>query len=273
MSSEPAKPEPFRIPQDHLTIDYLKMLLSRPPGEPIYPFAERVLKSDPTISQLSRWLYRKLRKKLDLDTLDYVCELVSARLSPLSDDVDGRLISDVLMILKESEPVAAGIDAPIPPSGSNPPLDYGQMDHAAIKRSIEQAAAEPPKQGPPITQREWDTMRWSKGAAPMPDGRWVENPATPPPSGKPTPEAEKPDSKPEAPAELPDLVTLDQAAAMVHKTKRALEYYKTEGTLPDPFKEGGGGKAALYDWRILGPWLTDQFGIPLPAKYPRHRES
>ena len=64
------------------------------------------------------------------------------------------------------------------------------------------------------------------------------------------------------------LVTLDQAAAIVNKSKRALEYYKTKGTLPEPAVEGGGGKAALYDWTILGPWLTEQFGIDLPERFP-----
>jgi hypothetical protein len=73
--------------------------------------------------------------------------------------------------------------------------------------------------------------------------------------------------------ELPDLVTLDQAASLVHKTKRALEYYKTKGSLPAPYTEGSGGKAALYDWRTLRPWLTDQFGMPLPEKFPRLKKS
>jgi hypothetical protein len=65
-----------------------------------------------------------------------------------------------------------------------------------------------------------------------------------------------------------NLVTLGQAAATVYKTKRALEHYKTKGTLPAPAVEGGGGKAALYDWAVLGPWLTKEFGIQLPARFP-----
>jgi hypothetical protein len=75
------------------------------------------------------------------------------------------------------------------------------------------------------------------------------------------------------PVEAPDLITLDQAAALVHKTKRALEYHKTKGKLPAPFKEGGGGKPGLYDWKVMGPWLEKEFGIPQPVKYPRLRES
>jgi hypothetical protein len=77
-------------------------------------------------------------------------------------------------------------------------------------------------------------------------------------------------ASPEAPL---DLVTLDQAAGMVHKSKRTLERFKTEGTLPPPVVEGGGGKADLYDWKDMRPWLTKQFGIPLPEKFPRNRLS
>ncbi|MFI5457595.1 MAG: hypothetical protein ACHRXM_19305, partial [Isosphaerales bacterium] len=72
---------------------------------------------------------------------------------------------------------------------------------------------------------------------------------------------------PEAPAELPDLVTLDQAAARVHRSKRTLERYKTKGTLPEPTVEGGGGKFALYDWKIMRPWLTKEFGVILPERF------
>jgi hypothetical protein len=116
------------------------------------------------------------------------------------------------------------------------------------------------------------------------------------PSGAPTPPAAEPAVRPKAapagattsgtagPADRPEgdqtdrdgtpavearhLVTLDQAAAAVNKTKRALEYYKTQGTLPAPVVEGGGGKAALYDWRTLRSWLTKTYGIPLPEQFP-----
>jgi hypothetical protein len=116
----------------------------------------------------------------------------------------------------------------------------------------------------------------SNAAAPVPYGPWI----TPQPGQSPAADPVEPPrendqtASPAAPAltELPDLVTLDQAAAHVHKTKRALEYYKTKGKLPEPYAEGGAGKAALYDWRILGPWLTNQFGIPLPDKFPRPRK-
>jgi hypothetical protein len=73
---------------------------------------------------------------------------------------------------------------------------------------------------------------------------------------------------PENVDELPDLVSLDQAAAAVHTSKRTLERHKTEGNLPDPVREGGGGKPALYDWKIMRPWLIETFGIDLPERYP-----
>jgi hypothetical protein len=75
-----------------------------------------------------------------------------------------------------------------------------------------------------------------------------------------------------APAELPDLVTLDQAAAAIHKSKRTLERCKTAGTLPLPAVDGGGGKADLYDWKIMRPWLTKEFGVLLPERFPRLRQ-
>jgi hypothetical protein len=70
----------------------------------------------------------------------------------------------------------------------------------------------------------------------------------------------------------PDLVTLDQCAAIVHQSKRSLERDKTAGTLPAPSHEGGGGKAALYDWRVMRPYLAERFPAYanyLPEKFPR----
>ena len=69
-------------------------------------------------------------------------------------------------------------------------------------------------------------------------------------------------------AALPDLVSLDQAAAAVHRGKRTLERRKTEGTLPPPASEGGGGKPDLWDWSTLRPWLEKEFGINLPQRFP-----
>jgi hypothetical protein len=65
-----------------------------------------------------------------------------------------------------------------------------------------------------------------------------------------------------------DLVTLAQVAAAVHKSKRTLEDRKTKGTLPEPVVEGGGGKTALYDWKVMRPWLEREFGMILPERFP-----
>ena len=56
-----------------------------------------------------------------------------------------------------------------------------------------------------------------------------------------------------APDELPDLVTLNQAAGMVHRDKRTLERYKTKGELPAPAVEGGGGRQPSTTGRRCGP--------------------
>ena len=48
-----------------------------------------------------------------------------------------------------------------------------------------------------------------------------------------------------------DLVTLDQAAVMIHRSKRTLERFKTKGTLPSPIVAGGGTPT----WTSTG-WKT-----------------
>jgi hypothetical protein len=77
-----------------------------------------------------------------------------------------------------------------------------------------------------------------------------------------------PEEKQRPPDELPDLVTLDQAAAAVHRQKRTLERRKTEGKLPAPMVDGGGGKPDLWDWSTLRPWLEKEYGIDLPKRFP-----
>jgi len=71
-------------------------------------------------------------------------------------------------------------------------------------------------------------------------------PAAAPASGTETP-------TPEAPAELPDLVTLSQAAAMVHRRKRTLERYKTKGKQPAAAVEGGEGNSTFMIGRRCDP--------------------
>ena len=75
----------------------------------------------------------------------------------------------------------------------------------------------------------------------------------------------------DAPPTLPDLVTLNQAAASVSRRKRTLERRKTQGTLPPPCVEGGGGKPDLWNWSVLRPWLIKEFGVNLPERFPANR--
>jgi hypothetical protein len=69
-------------------------------------------------------------------------------------------------------------------------------------------------------------------------------------------------------AQLPQecLVTLAQAAALVHRTKRALEMYKKRG-LPKPRVRGGGGKPSLWAYAEIRIWLTKTFEIALPERF------
>jgi hypothetical protein len=75
----------------------------------------------------------------------------------------------------------------------------------------------------------------------------------------------------DASAGVLDLVTLDQAAAMAHSSKRTLERYKEKGELPAPAVPRGGGRADLYDWKVMGPWLESTFSIKQPAVFPANR--
>jgi hypothetical protein len=74
-------------------------------------------------------------------------------------------------------------------------------------------------------------------------------------------------------APAPDqYVTLDQAAAMVHRSKRTLERYKSRKSdpLPDPDISGGGGRADEWKWSTMRPWLERAFpNHRQPEQYPR----
>jgi hypothetical protein len=80
---------------------------------------------------------------------------------------------------------------------------------------------------------------------------------------------------PTAPEDADCLVTLDQAAAMVSRSKRTLEHYKRHKTkqLPDPDSSGGGGRADEWKWSTIRPWLEQVFNRKLPERYPRRRPS
>jgi hypothetical protein len=82
------------------------------------------------------------------------------------------------------------------------------------------------------------------------------------PAAFPTPVqgSEGGNSKPEC------LITHSQAAALVHRSKRALENYKGQG-LPKPRVRGRGGKPSLWAYTEIRPWLIETFDIPLPERY------
>ncbi len=70
------------------------------------------------------------------------------------------------------------------------------------------------------------------------------------------------------------LVTLDQAAGIVNRSKRALENYKGRKSMPKPHIVGGGGKPHFYAWSEMRPWLAKTFGMPnLPEQFPRFRDA
>jgi len=68
-----------------------------------------------------------------------------------------------------------------------------------------------------------------------------------------------------------DLVTLDQAAAVVGQSKRTLERYLQREDLPTPDLPGGGGKPHRWYWSNLRPKLQEHFRPDLPARYPASR--
>jgi hypothetical protein len=65
-----------------------------------------------------------------------------------------------------------------------------------------------------------------------------------------------------------DLVNLDEAAAIVHRSKKTLERYLSK--MPAAYVQGGGGKPSLWKWAELRPWLEKQFVPDLPKRFPRN---
>jgi hypothetical protein len=69
-------------------------------------------------------------------------------------------------------------------------------------------------------------------------------------------------------------VTLDQAAALVRRSKRTLEKYwydqakRRRHNPPEPALEGGGGRAHEWDWDDIRPWLERVFRRKLPDVLP-----
>jgi hypothetical protein len=63
--------------------------------------------------------------------------------------------------------------------------------------------------------------------------------------------------------ELPDLVTLDQAAALANRTVDGIRHYRRTG-MPKPFVKGTKGKPNEYLWSEMRPWLETTFGRKIP---------
>jgi hypothetical protein len=64
-----------------------------------------------------------------------------------------------------------------------------------------------------------------------------------------------------------DYIDLDQAAAMVQRSKRTLEDLRPK--MPPPLVKGGHGKKAEWDYAVLRLWLENKFGKKLPD-HPFH---
>jgi len=71
------------------------------------------------------------------------------------------------------------------------------------------------------------------------------------------------------PGSIATLVTLDQIAASVGRSKRTLEKYRSR--MPEPQVLGTGGKPHLWHWPTVRPWLEAEFQIELDPDQPLPR--
>jgi hypothetical protein len=67
---------------------------------------------------------------------------------------------------------------------------------------------------------------------------------------------------------VPDMIDLDQAAALVNRNKRTLKRYKDKGIIPPPKIQGKGGKKSEWLWAELRPVLEANFDRKLPDRPP-----
>ena len=74
----------------------------------------------------------------------------------------------------------------------------------------------------------------------------------------------------EADTSVECLVTLQQMAAMVSRSKRTLESHKKRD-MPVPKVPGGGGKPDEWAWAEIRPWLETTFERKLPDRFPADR--
>jgi hypothetical protein len=73
---------------------------------------------------------------------------------------------------------------------------------------------------------------------------------------------------PALPPPTEQLVTLDQIGAMVHRSKRSMERYRSQ--MPPPRLRGRRGQPHLWEWAEVRPWLETIFGLRLPEHFPGH---
>lgn len=66
-------------------------------------------------------------------------------------------------------------------------------------------------------------------------------------------------------------VTLQQMAALVNKSKAAIEKLKEKGKLPPADVKGGSGRADEWNYDVVRPILESHFGRSLPATFPADR--
>jgi hypothetical protein len=73
--------------------------------------------------------------------------------------------------------------------------------------------------------------------------------------------------------ELPQYVTLDQAAALVQRSKRTLEkaLKRKKNPLPDPDVQGIGGRPNEWEWVRIKTWLEREYSRKLPIRCPTLR--
>jgi hypothetical protein len=88
-------------------------------------------------------------------------------------------------------------------------------------------------------------------------------------AANPAPAAPAPAASPAA-EDSPGYVDLDQMAALVQRSKSALEKLKRRkvNPLPPPDIEGGGGKKGEWLWTRIRPWLEAEYGKRLPRDCP-----
>jgi hypothetical protein len=68
-----------------------------------------------------------------------------------------------------------------------------------------------------------------------------------------------------------DHVTLSQCAAIIRKSKRTLENWKSKDmTFPTPEVIGGDGKADEWLWTTIRPYLQSKVNRQLPEIFPAH---